>query len=115
MAFLPEDLTEQISALITRAGVSDTELQSRLLDAISELFLRKNHELREQVLNLGRDFAESAKEEELDYGGSVAAYSGEETCLYIAKEMLKADDEHRKGIEDFIQDFNKEDDPPLSE
>ena len=128
---LPPELEEKIRQAIDDAMPTDTSasfhmddvlahhpLKEELYERFVALYMRENRRLRQQVLELWRDFKETADSDELEYGSVMAAGGGEFTCEHIINEIIKpnvyfnSDEQAEKEatINQLIEDLYSEED-----
>ena len=83
---LPPELSEQILAILNDKQFAT---QEEIHDRIAVLFVRENRRMRQQVLELWRDFKDASDRHDGDYGAIMSASGGEFTCEYIIREIIK--------------------------
>lgn len=112
---LPPELKQKIWQAIGVGIDTDGDPAKDIFNAFVAILVRENRALRQEILQLGRDFADAANSEEMDDQGSAAGYAGEETCKHIASKIIRpriCDKKklERPNIDRLIQDFYEQDD-----
>ena len=120
---LPPELSAKICYILDQGSCEPVapEEMEWMHDRIAAIFVRENRRLRQQVADLGRDFAEAAERDDGDYGAICAAAAGEETCKHVNNEIIKKNvyfnteeaEERERQVDKLIQDLFEADDPHL--
>ena len=84
MSSIPPELRKKILAAIA----TDTDCDS-ILDDFIKLLVRENRIMRQQILELWRDFKTAADREDVEYTDSLAAGAAQFTCEHIINDIIK--------------------------
>lgn len=112
---LPPELSEKIFGILNDKKFVTQEERH---DLIAALFVRENRRMRQQILELWRDFRDASDRHDGDYGAIMSASGGEFTCQHIIDNFIKPNvyfnsketEERIQAVEDFIEDLDQEDD-----
>lgn len=117
MYSLPPELERKIWQAIAVGIDTEVDYAKLIFDEVVALVVGENNRIRQQVVELMRDFAEIADRDDGDYGDIRAAAGGEFCCEHIINKIIKPGvhsnkktEEQEDVVERIIQDFFEEDD-----